>query len=81
MKCPTCPTRLNCVSTRNTLDGVTRRYVCASCGGRFSGVERLVESVGPGHKLRDNLDVDYQRRLDEFNRIVTSAAQQLRSIK
>lgn len=81
MKCPTCPIRLNCVSTRNTTDGVTRRYTCSSCGGRFSGIERLVDSVGPGHKLRDSLDIEHQRRLNEFHRIVASASQQLNDIK
>ena len=54
MKCPGCNKRMACVDSRNSQDGVRRRYKC-SCSASWSSVEMIVGEPRKGAGLMDQM--------------------------
>lgn len=64
VKCPTCKERMACVDSRNSQDGVRRRYKCP-CSASWSSVEMIVGEPRKGAGLMEQM----QERFKEEARI------------
>ena len=59
MKCPTCDKRMSCIDSRNSQDGVRRRYKC-SCSASWSSVEMIVGEPRKGAGLMDQMQEKFR---------------------